>query len=210
MDIYGAFQLCSLGTLIAPLILRLSRTYFDITGRNILFLWFCLMTAGLLSLTVEFARVRTYDCTQADSGSPLAHVDQWGYGDACGLACTEDRGPFSPMRRDAASNIYVIPAPSILSLRTAKIFCACCCILPILSILSIGRQIFEMDRQACFGRRTSMGDLDRPIEGTKNATPITIKGIQARIRVFLIILEPPILFSAVRPCHCSYSSSADF
>lgn len=46
MDIYGAFQLCSLGILAAPVTARHSRTYFLDPGRNIIFLWTGLILAG--------------------------------------------------------------------------------------------------------------------------------------------------------------------
>lgn len=46
MDIYGAFQLCSLGILAAPVTARLSRTYFDDPGRNMIFLYTGLILAG--------------------------------------------------------------------------------------------------------------------------------------------------------------------
>jgi hypothetical protein len=47
MDIYGAFQLCSIGILAAPVAVRLSTTYFyKISGRNIIFLWTGLVLAG--------------------------------------------------------------------------------------------------------------------------------------------------------------------
>lgn len=46
MDVYGAFQLCSIGILAAPVTVRLSRTYFFDPGRNIIFLWTGLILAG--------------------------------------------------------------------------------------------------------------------------------------------------------------------
>jgi hypothetical protein len=46
MDVYGAFQLCSIGILAAPLTVRLSRTYFYDPGRNVIFLWTGLVLAG--------------------------------------------------------------------------------------------------------------------------------------------------------------------
>ena len=46
MDIYGAFQFCSIGILAAPLTVRLSRTYFYDPGRNIIFLWTVLVLTG--------------------------------------------------------------------------------------------------------------------------------------------------------------------
>lgn len=48
MDIYGAFQFCSIGILAAPLTVRLSRTYFYDPGRNIIFLWTILILMGLV------------------------------------------------------------------------------------------------------------------------------------------------------------------
>jgi len=46
MDIYGAFQLCSIGILAAPVTVRLSRTYFYDPGRNTIFAWTALILAG--------------------------------------------------------------------------------------------------------------------------------------------------------------------
>ena len=46
MDVYGAFQLCSIGVLAAPATVRLSRTYFFDPGRNIIFLWTILVLTG--------------------------------------------------------------------------------------------------------------------------------------------------------------------
>ncbi|KAG5912804.1 hypothetical protein E4U42_001804, partial [Claviceps africana] len=45
LDIYGAFQLCAIGILVAPVTVRLSRTYFYEPGRNIIFLWTGLILA---------------------------------------------------------------------------------------------------------------------------------------------------------------------
>lgn len=49
MDIYGAFQLCTIGILAAPVTVRLSKTYFDAPGRNIIFLWTSFILSGKLS-----------------------------------------------------------------------------------------------------------------------------------------------------------------
>ncbi|KAG5931025.1 hypothetical protein E4U53_001988, partial [Claviceps sorghi] len=46
LDIYGAFQLCAIGILAAPVTVRLSRTYFYEPGRNTIFLWAGLILAG--------------------------------------------------------------------------------------------------------------------------------------------------------------------
>jgi hypothetical protein len=54
MDIYGALQLCSIGVLTAPATVRLSKTYFNNPGRNVLFLWTALMLAGELFSFIFF------------------------------------------------------------------------------------------------------------------------------------------------------------
>lgn len=50
MDVFGAFQLCAIGILAAPVTVRLSRTYFYDPGRNTIFLWAGLILAGEHSL----------------------------------------------------------------------------------------------------------------------------------------------------------------
>lgn len=57
MDVYGAFQLCSLGILAGPVTVRLSKTYFDAPGRNIIFLWTGIILAGKLHLSKELPYV---------------------------------------------------------------------------------------------------------------------------------------------------------
>jgi hypothetical protein len=52
MDVFGAFQLCSIGILTAPVTVRLSKTYFNEPGRNIIFLWTGLILAGRFPLPV--------------------------------------------------------------------------------------------------------------------------------------------------------------
>ncbi|KAH9209578.1 hypothetical protein DL95DRAFT_477141 [Leptodontidium sp. 2 PMI_412] len=71
MDVFGAFQLCSIGILAAPATVRVSRTYFYDPGRNAIFLWTGLLLAGLLSLTVEFFRIETSPCTLDNDGRPI-------------------------------------------------------------------------------------------------------------------------------------------
>lgn len=46
MDVYGAFQFCSIGILAAPVTVKLSTTYFYDPGRNVIFLWTVLILAG--------------------------------------------------------------------------------------------------------------------------------------------------------------------
>jgi hypothetical protein len=53
MDIYGAFQYCSIGVVVAPITVRLSRTYLYDPGRNAIFVWVGLLLAGK-SFSVSF------------------------------------------------------------------------------------------------------------------------------------------------------------
>jgi hypothetical protein len=46
MDVFGAFQLCSIGILTAPVTVKVSRTYFYDPGRNTIFIWTILILAG--------------------------------------------------------------------------------------------------------------------------------------------------------------------
>lgn len=55
MDIYGAFQLCAIGILAAPVTVRLSQTYFDKPGRNAIFLWTGIIVAGKSEVAVKDA-----------------------------------------------------------------------------------------------------------------------------------------------------------
>jgi hypothetical protein len=60
MDVYGAFQLCSLGILAGPVTVRLSKTYFDAPGRNIIFLWTGIILAGKFRLYKQVRYIGTY------------------------------------------------------------------------------------------------------------------------------------------------------
>jgi len=46
LDVYGAFQLCAVGALAAPVTVRVSRTYFHQPGRNTIFVWASIVLAG--------------------------------------------------------------------------------------------------------------------------------------------------------------------
>jgi len=46
MDIYGAFQACTIAVMASPLTVRLSRTYFSSRGITIIFLWTGLILSG--------------------------------------------------------------------------------------------------------------------------------------------------------------------
>jgi len=65
MDVYGAFQLCAIGILAAPVTVRLSTTYFYDPGRNTIFIWTGLVLAG-----------KTHGFGSRHSCVPLTHPPQ--------------------------------------------------------------------------------------------------------------------------------------
>jgi hypothetical protein len=211
MDVYGAFQLCSIGILTAPATVKLSKTYFNNPGRNIIFLWTGLLLAGLLSLTVEFIRIQSTSCPIDDPATiqwAKNHTFPYNSSPKCGMVCGEDSGPFSPLRQGAADNIYVIPVPHALTFNTATLISAACCVPAILSLVSTWIKILEYNWETfssryyvtstnpTTGSSTEKPD-ERPIRGTNGATPKHMKGIAARIRSWLTLIEIPVFVAAV-------------
>ncbi|KAJ5279264.1 hypothetical protein N7478_004636 [Penicillium angulare] len=197
MDVYGAFQLCAIGILTAPATVRLSKTYFNNPGRNIIFLWTVLLLAGLLSLTVEFLRIKPIICPSDDAATTIwAETKMFYYNSTCGLQCTEDRGPQSPLRQGSANNIYVIPSPHQLDFDTATLLAAACCIPAILSLVSTWIKILDKNwEKLSRGKRREKDN--EPIEGTNGATPIQMTGIAEKIRGWLTLIEIPIFVAGV-------------
>lgn len=150
MDVYGAFQLCAIGVLAAPVAVRHSSTYFNDPGRNTIFVWVLVLLAGLVSLTVEFYRVDSTLCKHDDHGRPIQSIKGFPYDDLattrCGyLHCSPDpnEGPYSPIRGGSADNIYIIPAPDKLTFNTATLLAAACCIPAILLLVSMWFKVLE-------------------------------------------------------------------
>ncbi|KAJ5242738.1 uncharacterized protein N7469_001065 [Penicillium citrinum] len=199
MDVYGAFQLCSIGILAAPVTVKLSKTYFNNPGRNIIFLWTGLLLAGLLSLTVEFIRIEPIDCPLDDpASSQWAQNRTFSYNSKCGMVCGED-GPYSPLRQGAADNIYVIPVPQELTFNTATLIAAACCVPAILSLVSTWIKILEInwERLSSGNAASAEKSEEEPIQGTNGATPKQMKGITSRIRGWLTLIETPVFVAAV-------------
>ncbi|KAH0278011.1 hypothetical protein KCU91_g2782, partial [Aureobasidium melanogenum] len=187
MDIYGAFQLCSLGILAAPATVKNSRTYFMDPGRNIIFLWTVLILSGLLSLAVEFFRTKSQIC-KSSNGS-LISLANFDYGTTdCTLTCSVDDGPSSPMRKDAANNIYVIPAPTLLTFGTVTLLCAACCIPAILTLISMWNKILEINWKSRFAAET-----EKPPDPEEKE----VKAINSLIKRFLNVIEAPLFGLAV-------------
>ncbi|RHZ63795.1 uncharacterized protein CDV56_109209 [Aspergillus thermomutatus] len=197
MDVFGAFQLCSIGILTAPVTVRLSKTYFNEPGRNIIFLWTGLILTGLLSLTIEFYRINSHPCTV--NGRPISRDSkEFIYGTTmCDLTCSVDAGPFSPMRQGSANNIYVIPAPERLTFGAATLLAAACCIPAILSLASMWNKILEINWTRRFGNSYRNKRQDEVIEGTNGATLGKMNKVNEMIRSFLSVVEVPIFGAAV-------------
>ncbi|ODH45499.1 hypothetical protein GX48_08423, partial [Paracoccidioides brasiliensis] len=196
MDIFGAFQLCAIGILTAPVAVRVSRTYFNDPGRNLISLWTLLVLAGLLSLAVEFFRIQPRSCPFDEFGRPIpSNPRKFPYGTRCGLTCSEEKGPFSPMRGGSASNIYVIPAPDRITFGTATLMAAACCIPAVLSLISMWSKILEANRKKRFGGENEQ--VDMPIEGTNGATIKRMNSVNSLIRLFLSVVEIPVFGAAV-------------
>ncbi|EXJ90945.1 hypothetical protein A1O1_04052 [Capronia coronata CBS 617.96] len=197
MDVFGAFQLCSIGILAAPVTVRLSQTYFNVTGRNLIFLWTGLILAGLLSLTVEFFRSDASDCQHDESGRPISpNPKRFQYNTNCGLRCTVELGPHSPLRGGSANNIYVIPTPDKLTFGTATLLAAACCIPAILSIISMWKEILEINWETRFGKAKDDRSQE-PIAGTNGATIEKMRAITGRISLFLWAVQIPLIGAAV-------------
>ncbi|KAF2750116.1 hypothetical protein M011DRAFT_492413 [Sporormia fimetaria CBS 119925] len=198
MDVYGALQFCTIGILAAPTTVRLSKTYQNAPGRNTIFLWTALVVAGLLSLVVEFYRANPIPCSYDDSGNPLPHaIKDFPFKNAhCSLQCSDETGPFSPMRGGAASNIYVIPAPDMLKFNTALVLAAACCIPAILSVAFTWIQILENNWTRRIGHVEADPD-DKLITGTNGATIGTMKQVAEQARKRQNYIEVPLFVCAV-------------
>ncbi|KAL2820170.1 hypothetical protein BDW59DRAFT_118582 [Aspergillus cavernicola] len=194
MDIYGAFQLCSIGILTAPLTVRLSNTYLTDPRRNIIFLWTGLLLAGLVSITVEFFRVKPSTCTHDDFQNPISSdVSMFPYSNitstTCHIPCSVDRGPFSPIRVGPNDEIYVIPSPNKLTFGTAALFAAGCCVLAIVSLIYLSALILQEPWKT--------DTHDQPIEGTNGATVGNMLQINQLVRKLLRAVEVPVFAAAV-------------
>ena len=83
-----------------------------------------------------------------NAGNPISkNPDKFPYDTSptCGLQCTIEEGPFSPMRGGAVNNIYVIPAPEHLTFHTATLLAAACCIPAVLSLVSMWNKIRKIN-----------------------------------------------------------------
>lgn len=148
---------------------------------------------GLVSLCVEFYRVTPTDCSRDKFENPISsRAASFPYGNAtCGLTCSEEDGPFSPMRGGAAGNVNVIPVPRVLTFNAVMLLAAGFCIPAILGLIFTWDKILEIN----WKRRRPTEELDAQIEGA-NITVREMKGINNVVRQFLSVIEIP-LFGGV-------------
>ncbi|EMD86970.1 hypothetical protein COCC4DRAFT_141046 [Bipolaris maydis ATCC 48331] len=192
LDIFGAFQVCAIGILAAPLTVRLSRTYFYTPGRNIIFLWTILILMGLLALCVEFYRVTPTDCSiPIDDNSPRGTAAFLKLQPNCNLTCSETQGPKSPLRGGASADVFVVPVPRILTFNAGMLLAAGFCIPAILSLIFTWDKVLETN----WKRRRHVEELDARIEGA-NMTVGEMRNINDLVRSFLTVIEIP-LFGGV-------------
>ncbi|RYP76637.1 hypothetical protein DL769_003597 [Monosporascus sp. CRB-8-3] len=164
MDVYGAFQLCSIGALAAPVTVQFSRTYFFDPARNLIFLWSSLLF--IVCLTIEFFRITPFECTHDEFNNPIfSNAKNFSYNTTCGLTCSEDLGPYSPLRRAPMSNIYVIPSPFYLPFGTGVLLAAACCIPAVLSLVFMWNRILEVKKGINSVTRTFLGVIAVPMVG---------------------------------------------
>jgi hypothetical protein len=173
--------------LAAPLTVRVSQTYFFAQGRNIIFLWTILMVAGLISLCIEFYRVTATDCPLITSTKDFVYGTTM-----CGMVCSEQDGPFSPMRGGAASNIYVVPVPSRLTFNAAMLLAAGICIPAILSLLFTADKILDVN----WKRRRGTQQPEDQVQGG-NITVRELNNINTVVTKFLGVIEIPVFGGAV-------------
>ncbi|KAI0429039.1 hypothetical protein F5Y09DRAFT_270362 [Xylaria sp. FL1042] len=188
MDIYGAFQICSIGILAAPITVYNSKTYFNDPGRNIIFLWTGLLLAGMLSLTVEFFRTEPHPCSFDGMGMPIDLSILTG---ACNPSCIYgEGGPYSPIRRDPTNEPAVIPVPQRLSFSAVTLLAAGSSIPPVLTLIFTWEKILEINWKQRWAQEEIRSN--DPIEGTNGATPKMITFINDTIRNFLSSIQIPV------------------
>jgi hypothetical protein len=95
------------------------------------------------------------------------------------------------MRGGSADNIYVVPAPNVISFGIATLIAAACCIPGVLSMVSTWNKILKANWAKQFG----VPETDEVIEGTNGATVKGMKGVNDVIRRLLSRVEVPVVGS---------------
>jgi hypothetical protein len=147
-----------------------------------------------VALCVEFYRVTPVECNRDNAGNPImltAATFQYGSTN-CGMRCSEQAGPHSPLRAGATSEIFVIPVPTRLTFNAAMLLAAGFCIPAILSLVFTWDKILEIN----WKRREPTEHLDEVIEGA-DVTGRELRNISNTVRKFLSVIEVPLFGGAV-------------
>ncbi|KAI0205684.1 hypothetical protein F4808DRAFT_409892 [Astrocystis sublimbata] len=192
LDIYGAFQICSIGALTAPLTVWNSKTYFinyfHGSGRNILFLWTFLLLAGLISLTVESIRIESQSCPFDSGGAPIDYSSLA----SCDPNCVYgSNGPSSPIRRGPTNEPFIILAPNRLTIGTVALLAAGSSIPPLLFQIYSWHKTLEDN----WKRRFAPGEVEGVGSNTINS-PVTY-GIKQGARYHLGRILIPFFYSII-------------
>lgn len=147
-----------------------------------------------VALCVEFYRVTPVDCNRDNAGNFVnLTAANFQYGTTnCGMRCSVQAGPFSPLRSGATSEIFVIPAPTRLTYNAAMLLAAGFCIPAILSLIFTWDKILEIN----WKRREPSEQLNEMIEGA-DITGRELKNISNTVRKFLSVIEVPLFSGAV-------------
>jgi hypothetical protein len=146
-------------------------------------------------MTIEFYRIETHDCTSDASGNPVSNIaSDFNYidGNNCGLICSTQDGPTSPMRGGSADNIYVIPAPHTLTFSAATLLAAACCVHAVLCLVSMWDRVLEINWRRRFGRQ----EEDDAASEDGGANKGVMKKVNDTIGFFLKILAVPVFGGA--------------
>lgn len=141
-------------------------------------------------MAVEFYRTKVSPCT-----GPSA--SKFPYGNAtCGLVCTQDDGPYSLLRTEAASEIFVVPKPTSFPFGMAMFLAAAECVPAILSLVTMWNKILEINWKRSGGAEEKQEDDSSVITGTNGATPGGMKAVNQAIRSLLSAVEIPVFVGA--------------
>jgi hypothetical protein len=144
---------------------------------------------GLVCLSVEFHRETAVPCTSDDFGNPISPiVGMFPYGNAtCGLTCSVNNGPYSPIRSGSTNNIYVVPAPSTFTSRSAILVAVASCgpAAIMIFVMFNGISIFEEDGKT---RIEDRGEEGPPAQVTEDSSSTASRG---NVKIITLIRRVP-------------------
>ena len=137
-------------------------------------------------------------CNHDDAGNLISSSRaDFPYGTTCGLVCSPEKGPHSPLRGGSANNIYVIPAPHSLTVGTVTILAAGYCISDILSLVSIWKNIIALNWKGYVSNRVAAQSTEAFPESPKDSTSSPKHNVNGLVSKFLSTLEIPMFSAAV-------------